>query len=124
MLYHAYELQRSWLNSASAIASISAEFLTNPANPLSYMGVGPMAASALDVFAHATASYSKPAFGIESVEIDGEQLSRYLDAHPEIGYRVLKTLFAIVIERLSSANRRIEYLLGWGLKAHGIEKHL
>jgi CRP/FNR family cyclic AMP-dependent transcriptional regulator len=58
------------------------------------------------------------------IEIDGEQLSRYLDAHPEIGYRVLKSLFAIVIARLSSANRRIEYLMGWGLKAHGIEKHL
>jgi poly(3-hydroxybutyrate) depolymerase len=73
LLYHAYELQRSWLNSASAIASIGAEFLTNPANPLSYMSVGPMAASALDVFAHATASYSKPAFGIEYVEVDGER---------------------------------------------------
>jgi CRP-like cAMP-binding protein len=58
------------------------------------------------------------------IEIDGEQLSGYLDAHPEIGYQVLKALFAIVIARLSSANRRIEYLLGWGLKAHGIEKHL
>ena len=60
----------------------------------------------------------------ELVEIDGEQLKRYLDSHPELGYRVLKTLFTIVIDRLSSANRRIEYLLGWGLKAHGIEKHL
>ena len=69
MLYHAYELQRSWLNSASALASISAELLTNPANPMAYLGLGPMAASALEVFAHATASYGKPAFGIENVEV-------------------------------------------------------
>ncbi|XUU61551.1 polyhydroxyalkanoate depolymerase [Erythrobacter sp. HA6-11] len=71
MLYHAYELQRSWLNSASAWASISAEMLSNPANPWGYTGIGPMAASALDVFAHATANYEKPAFGITEVEVDG-----------------------------------------------------
>lgn len=58
------------------------------------------------------------------VEIDGEQLSQYLDTHPEIGYRVLKELFGTVIERLTKANRRIEYLFGWGLKAHGIDRHL
>lgn len=74
MLYHAYELQRSWMNSASALASISAGMLSNPANPLSAfgMGMGPLAASALDVFAHATAHYGKPEFGIDSVEIDGK----------------------------------------------------
>ncbi|MFN4020821.1 MAG: polyhydroxyalkanoate depolymerase [Erythrobacter sp.] len=74
MLYHAYELQRSWLNSASALAAISANALSNPANPLTAFGsfgMGPLAASALDVFAHATAHYGKPAFGIDSVEIEG-----------------------------------------------------
>lgn len=71
MLYHAYELQRSWMNSASALASISAGMLSNPASPLAAFGVGPLAASALDVFAHATAHYGKPEFGIDSVEIDG-----------------------------------------------------
>ncbi|WP_086619326.1 polyhydroxyalkanoate depolymerase [Erythrobacter tepidarius] len=72
MLYHAYELQRSWMNSASALASISANVLSNPANPLAAFGMGPLAASALDVFAHATAHYGKPEFGITSVEIDGQ----------------------------------------------------
>ncbi len=72
MLYHAYELQRSWLNSASAWASISAEILSNPANPWGYSGMGPIAASALEVFAHATANYEKPAFGIEEVELGGK----------------------------------------------------
>jgi len=58
------------------------------------------------------------------IEIDGKHLSRYMDARPEVGYRVLKELFGTLIERLAKANQRIEYLLGWGLKAHGIEKHL
>ena len=69
LLYHAYELQRAWLSSASTMASIGAGLLTNPANPWGYSGLGAMAASALDVFAHATAPYGKPAFGIERVEV-------------------------------------------------------
>ncbi|WP_017664398.1 polyhydroxyalkanoate depolymerase [Porphyrobacter sp. AAP82] len=72
MLYHAYELQRSWMNSASALAAISSGMLSNPANPLGYTGIGPLVANALDVFAHATAHYGKPAFGIDSVEIAGK----------------------------------------------------
>ncbi|MFA6218726.1 MAG: polyhydroxyalkanoate depolymerase [Erythrobacter sp.] len=77
MLYHAYELQRSWLSSASAIASIGAELLSNPANPANYFpplgrtGMGTMASSALEVFAHASASYGKPAWNIDSVLADG-----------------------------------------------------
>ena len=72
MLYHTYELQRSWMNSASALASISAGMLSNPANPFGYMGMGPMTAHALDVFAHATAHYGKPDFGIPEVMIDNK----------------------------------------------------
>ena len=71
ILYQAYELQRAWLNGASAMASIGAELLTNPANPLGYTGMGPMAASALEVFAHAAAPRGKPAWNIEFVEIEG-----------------------------------------------------
>ena len=72
MLYHAYELQRAWLNGASAMASIGAELLTNPANPMGYTALGPMTASALEVFAHAAAHYGKPEFNIEQVTVDGE----------------------------------------------------
>ncbi|MBX7539527.1 polyhydroxyalkanoate depolymerase [Qipengyuania sphaerica] len=71
MLYHVHELQKSWLSGASTWASIGAEMLSNPALPFGYMGMGPMAASALEVFAHATATYGKPAWGIETVEKDG-----------------------------------------------------
>ena len=72
MLYNAHELQRSWLNAASAWASIGAEMFSNPALPLGYTGLGPMAASALEVFAHATAPRGKPEFGINSVTVAGQ----------------------------------------------------
>jgi len=72
MLYQAYELQRNWLNSVSSIASLSAGMITNPANPMGYLGVGTMTANALDVLAHATADYQKPAFGITEIEVDGD----------------------------------------------------
>ena len=73
MLYHAYELQRAWLSSTSAMAAIGAEALTNPVNPLGYTPLGPMMASALEVFAHASASYGKPEFGIETVTVNGKE---------------------------------------------------
>jgi poly(3-hydroxybutyrate) depolymerase len=72
LLYNAHELQRSWLNAASAWASIGAEMLSNPMLPLGYVGLGPVAASALEVFAHATAPRGKPAFGIDTVTVGGE----------------------------------------------------
>ncbi|MBX7458454.1 polyhydroxyalkanoate depolymerase [Qipengyuania sp. 1NDH17] len=73
MLYHMHELQKSWLSSASTWASIGAEMLSNPALPFGYMGMGPMASSALEVFAHATATYGKPAWGIESVTVGDQE---------------------------------------------------
>lgn len=73
MLYHAYELQRAWLDSASTWASIGAELLGNPSLPMNYTGFGPAAGSALEVFAHAAATRGKPAFGIEFVTIGGKR---------------------------------------------------
>ena len=72
VLYNSYEMQRAWLSSASAWASVASQWLTNPANPVAYLGMGPIVRSALDVFAHASARYGKPEFGIASVEVDGE----------------------------------------------------
>ncbi|NJR80171.1 polyhydroxyalkanoate depolymerase [Sphingomonas corticis] len=75
MLYDAYEVQRTWLASASAWASVSADWLNNPANPFAYLGGGPVMASALEVFAHAAASRGKPAFGLDHTTIDGRQVA-------------------------------------------------
>ncbi len=57
---------------------------------------------------------------VQLLELDGARLSHYLNQHPEIGYPLLKNLFQLMVTRLNKANRRIEYLLGWGLKAHNI----
>jgi poly(3-hydroxybutyrate) depolymerase len=75
MLYDAYELQRSWLASASALASLGVEWLNDPANPFAYLGGGPVMASALEVFAHASATYGKPAFGLTHTVIDGREVA-------------------------------------------------
>ena len=74
MLYNAYEMQRSMLAGASALANFSAELLSNPANPFAYFGGGPVLASALDVFAHASAPRGKPEFGLDRTVIDGKEV--------------------------------------------------
>ncbi|WP_172340185.1 polyhydroxyalkanoate depolymerase [Novosphingobium sp. SG751A] len=71
MLYNAYEMQRSLLSGASAWASVMAETLTNPANPMAALGLGQVMASALDVFSHAAMPRGKPTFDIETVTVDG-----------------------------------------------------
>jgi poly(3-hydroxybutyrate) depolymerase len=75
MLYNAYELQRSFLAGASAMADFSAELLQNPAYPFAYFGGGPVIASALEVFAHAAAPRGKPRFGLTHTVIDGKTVA-------------------------------------------------
>jgi poly(3-hydroxybutyrate) depolymerase len=71
MLYDAYEMQRSLLAGASTLANIGAGWMQNPVNPFAYSSMGPVVASALDVFAHASAPRGKPAFGISGTIVDG-----------------------------------------------------
>ncbi len=75
MLYDAYEVQRSLLSGASAMADISAGLLNNPANPFAYSGMGPIMASALQVFAHASAPRGKPEFGFQATVVDGREVA-------------------------------------------------
>ena len=71
MLYNIHELQRAWLNGASAIASVIAETISHPALPTSGTGLSSVVTSALEVFAHAAMSRGKPDFDIETVTVDG-----------------------------------------------------
>ena len=80
MLYDAYEMQRSLLAGASTLANIGAGWMQNPANPFAYSGMGPIVASALDVFAHASAPRGKPDFGLKTTEINGKAVA----VHEEI----------------------------------------
>ena len=75
MLYSAYEMQRSMLASASAMASVGADFLTNPVNPIAYLGGSALMGSALEVFAHAAAPRGKPAFGLTHTTIAGREVA-------------------------------------------------
>ncbi|MDO6416348.1 polyhydroxyalkanoate depolymerase [Sphingomonas sp. BIUV-7] len=72
MLYEAYEMQRSFLAGASALAGASSDWMTNPSNPFSKSPLTPIFASGLDVFAHASASYGKPSFGLPTTQIAGK----------------------------------------------------
>ncbi len=75
MLYNAYEMQRSMLAGASAMANFGAGLLQNPANPFAYLGGGSIVGSALEVFAHASAPRGKPAFGLHSTIVDGREVA-------------------------------------------------
>jgi poly(3-hydroxybutyrate) depolymerase len=83
MLYDAYEMQRSLLAGASTLANIGSGWLQNPANPFSYTGMGPIVASALDVFAHASAPRGKPDFDLPTTIVDGRRVA----VHEEIVLR-------------------------------------
>ena len=69
MLYDAYEVQRSLMAGASKMAGMSADWLNNPANPMSYSKMGPLVAASLGVFAHASATYGKPEFGFTETKV-------------------------------------------------------
>ncbi|MGQ0559207.1 MAG: polyhydroxyalkanoate depolymerase, partial [Sphingosinicella sp.] len=67
--------QRSLLAGVSTWANIGSGWLNNPVNPLAYSQMGPIVASALDVFAHAAAPRGKPEFGIGEVSVDGRTVA-------------------------------------------------
>jgi poly(3-hydroxybutyrate) depolymerase len=75
MLYDAYEMQRSMMAGASAMADVGAGWWQNPANPFSYMGGSALISSALEVFAHASATRGKPAFGLTHTTVDGREVA-------------------------------------------------
>ena len=75
MLYEAYEMQRSLLAGASAMAELGSGWLAHPANPFARTQLGSMMASGLDVFAHASAPHGKPEFGLPTTVIDGKEVT-------------------------------------------------
>jgi poly(3-hydroxybutyrate) depolymerase len=75
MLYTTHEIQKSWLAGASFLAQVQSNWLSNPANPFSYIGGGPVVASALDVFAHAAMARGKPDFGLDEITVNGKKVA-------------------------------------------------
>ena len=74
MLYTGYDLQRGWLAGAGWVAQKQADWLSALPSPFKHGGMAPVAASALEVFAHSVLPRGKPAFGLNEVVIDGNTL--------------------------------------------------
>ncbi|MGY2732703.1 polyhydroxyalkanoate depolymerase [Sphingomonas sp. UYP23] len=98
MLYNAYEMQKSMLAGASAMADFSAGLLSNPANPFAYFGGGAVLGSALEVFAHAAAPRGKPAFGLDSTTIDGAEVAIVEDVVLRKSFGQLKRFRRVGVE--------------------------
>lgn len=75
MLYHAYELTHAAIAPFRAAARLSAQAMSDPANPLSQTLGFRTAAAACEMFVSATRRYGKPEFGVTETEIDGEPVA-------------------------------------------------
>lgn len=60
----------------------------------------------------------------ELAVMDGDRLLVFLDAHPDVGYGVLKDLVTALVARLRKTNRKLFSLMAWGLRAHRLDQHL
>ena len=58
------------------------------------------------------------------LQFDVPRLMGFFDEFPEKGYVVLKSLCKGLSQRLRQADKRLESLFAWGLKAHGMDQHL
>jgi CRP-like cAMP-binding protein len=79
----------------------------------------------LSLFADAARSASVVAVDeCDLLALDAAALEDYFDRHPEVGYAALKWLFSVINQRLRSADKRLEGVFAWGLRAHGIDRDL
>jgi poly(3-hydroxybutyrate) depolymerase len=75
MLYHVYEMQRVALAPMRMAASGALSLLEMPFNPLRETPLGRISAAALDSFEHTTRAFGKPAWGLPTTRIDGEEVA-------------------------------------------------
>lgn len=61
---------------------------------------------------------------VKVARINGDALLLFIDNHPEIGYRFLKEIIINVAAILRKSDERMIRIFSWGLRAHGIDKHL
>lgn len=79
----------------------------------------------LNLFEAAERSASVMAIGAcKLLRIDSAELTGFLNHNADLGYQLLQHFFQVLNGRLRKADQRIERLMAWGLKAHGIEKYL
>ncbi len=71
MLYHIYEAQRSLLEPFADFAQATAKLYSNPLLPLSKSFTTQRTVAAFDLFYRLAKDYEKPQFGIQSVQVNG-----------------------------------------------------
>ena len=75
MLYQYHEWQRASMEPMRMLATSALGLLKTPGNPLQPTPFGRVATAALDSFEHSTRLFAKPAFGLRSTLIDGEEVA-------------------------------------------------
>lgn len=61
---------------------------------------------------------------IELIEVDIQSFKTFLEANPQIGYKILLDLFTTLVTRLKQSNNKVLNLFKWGIKAHQMDKYL
>ena len=74
LAYAWYEGMRAWLTPARIAADMTRHSLQNPTNPMTYSPLARSTAAACEMFERVTRRYGKPAFGLDSTNIDGVEV--------------------------------------------------
>ncbi len=75
MLYQIYENHRSVMEPFADLAEIAAKLYSNPMLPLGQMPMAQRISAAYDLMHRLGKDYVKPAFGIQSIDIDGNDIA-------------------------------------------------
>lgn len=75
MLYQIYENHRSVMEPFADLAEIAAKIYSNPMLPLGQLPMAQRISAAYDLMHRLGKDYVKPAFGIQSIEIDGKDIA-------------------------------------------------
>lgn len=75
MLYQLHEMNRTMLSPLIQWAEASSKLFTNPVSPLAHTPFAQKIAAGYELMFRLGKDYEKPAFGISSVEIDGQHVS-------------------------------------------------
>ncbi len=75
MFYQFYEWNHAFLSPARAVNDAVRLYYKNPLNPFAHTEIGRQIVAAGDLFERMTRRYGKPEFGLDTVEIDGEDVA-------------------------------------------------
>ena len=75
MLYQIYETQRSLMEPFADFAQAASKLYSNPLSPLGQTGLSQRVSAAYDLLYRLGKDYEKPTFGIQSVAVDGVEVT-------------------------------------------------